>query len=137
MNPRFVDYLYIAATIGFTVYGQLILKWRIRDFGALPAEPLDKLKFLVYLLFDPAIFLDSLLHSRFLSLDGGDDEVRSELRIPVHEPDLRARAPLSGWLLSGRLVQRRRRGPDCDWHGRGWPWLMLGIRCFSVTSAEV
>jgi uncharacterized membrane protein len=56
MNPRFADYLYIAATIGFTVYGQLILKWRIRDFGALPTDPLEKLKFLVYLLFDPAIF---------------------------------------------------------------------------------
>ena len=56
MNPRFSDYLYIAATIGLTVYGQLILKWRIRDFGALPAEPFEKLKFLVYLLFDPAIF---------------------------------------------------------------------------------
>src|SRR5450755_2143910 len=56
MSARFSDYLYIVATIGFTAYGQLILKWRIRDFGVLPTEPLEKLKFLFLLLFDPAIF---------------------------------------------------------------------------------
>lgn len=54
--PRLLDYLYIVATIGFTVYGQLILKWRITQFGPLPAELLEKLKFLMSLLFDPAIF---------------------------------------------------------------------------------
>ncbi len=53
---RFFDYFYIAATIFFTVYGQLILKWRITQFGALPADLLDKLKFLILLLLDPAIF---------------------------------------------------------------------------------
>jgi uncharacterized membrane protein len=56
MNFRFLDYLYIAATIGFTVYGQLILKWRISRFGPLPVDTLSKLKFLIGLLFDPAIF---------------------------------------------------------------------------------
>jgi drug/metabolite transporter (DMT)-like permease len=54
--PRLVDYLYIVATIGFTVYGQLILKWRIAKFGLLPADFFEKLKFLISLLFDPAIF---------------------------------------------------------------------------------
>ena len=53
---RLFDYLYIFATIGLTVYGQLILKWRIGQFGPLPAELPDKLKFLFGLLFDPAIF---------------------------------------------------------------------------------
>lgn len=50
------DYLYIVLTIGFTVYGQLILKWRIEKFGPLPADSFEKLKFLVGLLFDPVIF---------------------------------------------------------------------------------
>ncbi|WP_096664085.1 EamA family transporter [Polaromonas sp. AET17H-212] len=54
--PRLVDYLYIVATIGFTVYGQLILKWRIAKFGLLPTDFFEKLKFLISLLFDPAIF---------------------------------------------------------------------------------
>ena len=53
---RFLDYLYIFATIGFTVYGQLVLKWRISKFGPLPVDFLEKLKFLVSLLFDPVIF---------------------------------------------------------------------------------
>ena len=53
---RLFDYFYIAGTIVFTVYGQLILKYRIPHFGALPAETWDKLKFLVGLLFDPLIF---------------------------------------------------------------------------------
>ena len=54
--PRLLDYLYIFATIGFTVYGQLILKWRISTYGSLPSDFLEKLRFLVLLLFDPAIF---------------------------------------------------------------------------------
>ena len=53
---RLLDYLYIVATIGFTVYGQLILKLRISKFGPLPVEVIAKLKFLISLLFDPAIF---------------------------------------------------------------------------------
>ena len=53
---RFLDYLYIFATIGFTVYGQLILKWRITKIGSLPPDFIEKLKFLISLLFDPAIF---------------------------------------------------------------------------------
>lgn len=53
---RPLDYLYIVLTIGFTVYGQLILKWRIEKFGPLPADSFEKLKFLVGLLFDPVIF---------------------------------------------------------------------------------
>jgi uncharacterized membrane protein len=54
--PRVFDYIYIFATILFTVYGQLILKWRISNFGSLPADSIGKLKFLLSLLFDPAIF---------------------------------------------------------------------------------
>lgn len=54
--PRLLDYFYIVATIAFTVYGQLILKWRIASFGPLPADTVEKLRFLISLLFDPAIF---------------------------------------------------------------------------------
>ena len=54
--PRLLDYLYIVATIAFTVYGQLILKWRISSYGPLPVDTIEKLKFLISLVFDPAIF---------------------------------------------------------------------------------
>jgi uncharacterized membrane protein len=53
---RTFDYIYIFATILLTVYGQLVLKWRIGNFGPLPFDTLDKLKFLISLLFDPLIF---------------------------------------------------------------------------------
>jgi uncharacterized membrane protein len=56
LSARLIDYLYILATIAFTVYGQLILKWRISSLGQMPAETWAKTKWLVLLIFDPAIF---------------------------------------------------------------------------------
>ena len=53
---RYLDYLYILATIGFTVYGQLMLKWRIGKIGPMPVDAFEKLKFLISLLLDPGIF---------------------------------------------------------------------------------
>ncbi len=51
-----MGYLYILGTILFTVYGQLVLKWRIVKYGVLPDLFLEKLIFLFKLLFDPFIF---------------------------------------------------------------------------------
>ena len=52
---RLLDYVYIFATILFTVYGQLILKWRISRFGALPEDMVGKIKFIAILFMDPGI----------------------------------------------------------------------------------
>lgn len=43
-------------TVLFTVYGQLILKWRIGSFGPLPESFPAKVSFLFNLLLDPFIF---------------------------------------------------------------------------------
>ena len=51
-----MGYFYIFGTIFFTVYGQIVLKWRIVKYGALPNELNDKIIFLTKLLFDPWIF---------------------------------------------------------------------------------
>lgn len=51
-----MGYIYIIGTIVFTVYGQLILKWRIMDFGPLPEGFSEKIYFLFHLLFDPYVF---------------------------------------------------------------------------------
>jgi len=51
-----IGYFYIFGTILFTVYGQLILKWRIVNYGALPEQFFDKVSFLFKLLVDPFIF---------------------------------------------------------------------------------
>lgn len=56
MISRYMDYFYIFATIVFTVYGQLILKWRIVQFGSLPDGGYGKFKFLISNVFDPFIF---------------------------------------------------------------------------------
>lgn len=53
---RFSDHLYIFATVALTVYGQLVLKWRITQLDSFPIEIIDKVKFLFLLLLDPVIF---------------------------------------------------------------------------------
>ncbi len=50
-----MGYLYIFGTIFFTVYGQLIIKWRIGKYGQLPDLMLEKIKFLFHVLLDPFI----------------------------------------------------------------------------------
>jgi len=45
-------YLYIVSTVLFTVYGQLVLKWRISLAGSLPTPIVDKLLFLLRLCSD-------------------------------------------------------------------------------------
>ena len=63
-----MNFLYIIGTVVFTVYGQLILKWRITDYGALPVPFMDKAAFLIKLLFDPFIlsgFLSAFIASLF------------------------------------------------------------------------
>ena len=52
-----MGYFYIFGTIFFTVYGQIVLKWRINDIGALPTGGFgDKFIFLLKILFDPWVF---------------------------------------------------------------------------------
>jgi len=48
-------YLYIVGTVFFTVYGQLVLKWRIVKYGQIPDINIDKLLFFIKLFADPYI----------------------------------------------------------------------------------
>lgn len=53
MNP----YFYILGTLLFTVYGQIILKWRLSGLKiVLPDNLIDKIVYMFKLLFDPYIF---------------------------------------------------------------------------------
>ncbi len=58
-------YFYILGTVFFTVYGQLILKWRIVKYGALPELMSDKALFIFKALCDP--FILSGLVSAFIA----------------------------------------------------------------------
>ena len=51
-----MGYVYILGTIVFTVYGQLILKWRMNDVEDLPDSLIDKVFFLLRTVFDPFVF---------------------------------------------------------------------------------
>ena len=50
-----VHYIYIFGTIFFTVYGQVVFKWRVSRYGSLPDEFSAKLGFLFNVLLDPWI----------------------------------------------------------------------------------
>jgi drug/metabolite transporter (DMT)-like permease len=58
-------YVAIALTVALTVYGQLILKWRLAHLPPMPAAFPDKLMRLPWLVFDPWIF--SGLFAAFLA----------------------------------------------------------------------
>lgn len=63
-----MGYMYIFGTIFFTVYGQMILKWRISQFGSLPDPLVEKILFLFKLLLDPLIlsgFVSAFIASFF------------------------------------------------------------------------
>ncbi len=51
------NYIYIFCTLFFTVYGQIILKWRLSGLKVnLPDPLLNKIIYLIKLIFDPFIF---------------------------------------------------------------------------------
>jgi multidrug transporter EmrE-like cation transporter len=53
MNP----YFYIFGTLFFTVYGQIVLKWRLSSLKVILPEGIwDKIIYLVKLIFDPFVF---------------------------------------------------------------------------------
>ena len=98
---RLYDYSYIFMTIGFTVYGQLIMKWRVSNTGSLPEDSFEKLKFLILLLFDPFIF--SGICAAFLaSLAWMAAMTKFELShaYPFMSLNFVVVLLLSGWLLS-------------------------------------
>jgi drug/metabolite transporter (DMT)-like permease len=53
MNGRLFDHIYILATVVFTVYSQLIMRWQVSKAPALPDDLMGKLQFLMELLLNP------------------------------------------------------------------------------------
>lgn len=56
-----MKYLYITGTVLFTVYGQLVLKWRIGTYGSLPETLTAKILFLL------SLFKDGYILSGFMA----------------------------------------------------------------------
>lgn len=60
-----MGYFYIFGTVCFTVYGQLILKWRIAEYGSLPEGVSEKIVFFSKVFIDP--FILSSFASAFIA----------------------------------------------------------------------
>jgi multidrug transporter EmrE-like cation transporter len=52
-----MGYVYIAGTIFLTVFGQLLIKWRMDQQNNLPIAPMEKFIYMFKLLLDPFILL--------------------------------------------------------------------------------
>ena len=105
---RLLDYLYIAATIGFTVYGQLILKWRVGFYGQMPIELLEKLKFIFGILLDPWV-LSGLAAAFLASLAWIAAMTKFDLShaYPFMSLNFVVVLLLSGWLLNEPMTLYR------------------------------
>lgn len=60
-----IGYFYIFGTIVFTVYGQLILKWRVAIYQDIPQPLFEKIIFFLKLFIDP--YLASGIASAFVA----------------------------------------------------------------------
>jgi uncharacterized membrane protein len=106
-----MDYLYIFATIGFTVYGQVILKWRIEKFGSLPDGFVEKIKFLLYLFLDIGI-LSGFIAGFLASLAWMAAMTKFDLShaYPFLSLNFVIVLILSGWLLSEPITLQKTLG---------------------------
>jgi multidrug transporter EmrE-like cation transporter len=55
MKEKLLSYSFIFLTIAFTVYGQIMMKWRVSTFGALPTDSGGKMHYFGRALTDPGI----------------------------------------------------------------------------------
>ena len=62
---RVLGHSYILATVLFTVYSQLVMRWQVGQAGQVPSELGDKAHFIVVLLFNPWVI--SGIAATFLS----------------------------------------------------------------------
>lgn len=55
IDKVWLDHLFIFATIFFTAYGQIVMKWQSSNIGAIPSETSERLAFVVRLFLNPWI----------------------------------------------------------------------------------
>lgn len=108
-NPA--DFLYIAATIALTVYGQLILKWRLLQLGPFPTDARANLRHTAWLLLDPAIL--SGLAAAFLASVvwiGAMKKFDLGFAYPFMSLNFAIAVILGWWLLNEPLTAQRLAG---------------------------
>jgi drug/metabolite transporter (DMT)-like permease len=106
-----VKHFYILGTVLFTVYGQLILKWRIGNYGVLPDALPEKVCFLLRLLADGYIlsgFLAAFVASLFWMAAMTNFEL--SYAYPFMSLNFVMVLLLSGWLLGEPVTLQRTLG---------------------------
>ena len=108
MTHRWVDYLFLLIMIVLTVYGQMILKWRMDQLGALPPGFWPGLRHLIGLLVDPAI-VSSFVAAFIASLAWMAAMTRFELSYayPFTSLNFVVVLILSVWLLNEQLTVQK------------------------------
>lgn len=110
--PSYLNsYGYILTTILLTVYGQLILKWRVTQLGPLPEGFKDKSLFLILLVLDPFI-LSGYVAAFIAALSWTAALSRFDLNFayPFMSLSYVLVLILSNWLLSEPLTAGRALG---------------------------
>lgn len=106
-----MNHLYIIGTVLFTVYGQLILKWRIGNYGALPSPLSEKILFLARLLADGYIisgFIAAFVASLFWM--AAMTKFDLNYAYPFMSLNFVMVLFLSGWLLGEPITLQRTLG---------------------------
>jgi drug/metabolite transporter (DMT)-like permease len=105
-NPA--DFLYILATMALTVYGQLILKWRLLQLPPFPNDAAGNITHMGRLLIDPAIF-SGLLAAFLASLAWMGALKRFDLGFayPFMSLNFAIAVMLSWWLFNEHLSLQR------------------------------
>ncbi|MDB5895998.1 MAG: rane protein [Rhodoferax sp.] len=105
-NPA--DYLFIVAPMALTVYGQLILKWRMMQLPPFAADAAGTLGQMFRLVFDPAIF-SGLLAAFFASLIwmGALKRFEFGFAYPFMSLNFAIAVTLSWWLFDEHLSVQR------------------------------
>ena len=108
MTQRWIDYLFLLIMIVLTVYGQVILKWRMDQIGSLPPGFWPGLRHLLGLLVDPAI-VSSFVAAFIASLAWMAAMTRFELSYayPFTSLNFVAVLVLSVWLLGEQLTVQK------------------------------
>ena len=100
-------YGFVAVTIAFTVYGQLIIKWQTRRAGPLPDGTSERLIYLGHMLVNPWV-ISSLLGAVVAAFAG--IAALSKLDLSTAYPFVAARSALV-LLLSAIVFDERLTGP--------------------------
>jgi multidrug transporter EmrE-like cation transporter len=64
---RLFDHLYIASTVLFTVYSQIVMRWQVSQAGVLPADFMGKVNFVGLLFINPWV-ISSIVATLFAGI---------------------------------------------------------------------